>query len=144
MCFKEGVKADKEIKRDLEAVRDALWDIRKTLYQIEKTLDWAAQQPNDTLDKWGGAAIPDDLRPQKPEPREDWISGPEVCRMIGWKMCNAKMLMSAGITFRQAKKGANLSVYRPSVQSYIQRRAQKKESSRAVVTSEEFNNYKMK
>ena len=57
---------------------------------------------------------------------DEWIDSEEVKKVIGWKMCNAKMLMNAGITFRQAKKGASLSVYRPSVQSYIQRREIKK------------------
>lgn len=126
LSFEQGIKADKEVKRDLEAVRDTLWDIRTTLREIRKLLEWAAQQPNDTLDKWGAAVIADDILRDRPDPKEDWISGEEVKKMVGWKVCNARMLMNAGITFRQAKKGANLSVYRPSVQSYIQRRAEKK------------------
>lgn len=75
MCFNEGVKADKEVKRDLEAVRDTLWDIRTTLREIRKLLEWAAQNPNDTLDKWGAAVIADDLKPKaetKPAPEDQF------------------------------------------------------------------------
>ena len=77
-AFEQGVKADKEVKRDLEAVRDTLWDIRTTLREIRKLLEWAAQQPNDTLDKWGAAVIADDLKPQKPESERTYVYADEV------------------------------------------------------------------
>ena len=126
-------------QREKEAQRthDLLNDIFHELIQIRKLLEWAAQNPNDTLDKWGAAVIADDMKPKKPESErtyvyadevfsEDWTTGPEAAKMIGWKTCNVRMLKQAEISFIQAGKGRSLKVYLPDVANYIQKRHNKK------------------
>ena len=45
MCFEDGVKADKEVTRDLGKMRDALWEIRDALWLIKDILQDAAKEP---------------------------------------------------------------------------------------------------
>lgn len=45
MCFEDGVKADKEVTRDLGKMRDALWQIRDALWLIKGILADAAKEP---------------------------------------------------------------------------------------------------
>lgn len=45
MCFEDGVKADKEVTRDLGNMRDALWEIRDALWLIKGILADAAKEP---------------------------------------------------------------------------------------------------
>lgn len=45
MCFEDGVKADKEVTRDLGKMRDALWQIRDALWLIKGILEDAAKEP---------------------------------------------------------------------------------------------------
>lgn len=45
MCFEDGVKADKEVTRDLGMMRDALWEIRDVLWLIKGILADAAKEP---------------------------------------------------------------------------------------------------
>lgn len=45
MCFEDGVKADKEVTRDLGKMRDALWQIRDALWLIKGILQDAAKEP---------------------------------------------------------------------------------------------------
>jgi len=45
MCFEDGVKADKEVTRDLGKMRDALWEIRDALWLIKDILENAAKEP---------------------------------------------------------------------------------------------------
>lgn len=140
MCFKEGVKADKEIKRDLEAVRDALWEIRKTLYQIEKTLDWAAQQPNDTLDKYGAAVISDELKPKpttisafkwrlKEKPRA-YIMLKDFALKLGFKHSGglgAIWCEEHQIYYYQEQKGCPVYVDLAAANAYLWRKQHNKE-----------------
>ena len=62
--------------------------------------------------------------------KDDWVTGPEVAKMIGWKTCNVRMLRSAGISFIQAGKGRNLKIYLPDVSKYIQKRDNKKNKAK--------------
>lgn len=112
MCFENGVKADKEVTRDLGMMRDALWQIRDALWLIKDILADAAKEP------------------EKPKPAEqeqsDWVTGPEAAKLLGWVTCNARMLKGAGIAFRQDQKCAKLSVSRPHIENYVARRNIKK------------------
>jgi hypothetical protein len=45
MCFEDGVKAHKEVTRDLGKMRDALWQIRDALWLIKGILEDAAKEP---------------------------------------------------------------------------------------------------
>ena len=44
MCFEDGVKADKEVMRELGQMRGALWEIRNTLFGIKNILEDAAKE----------------------------------------------------------------------------------------------------
>lgn len=101
MCFEDGVKADKEVTRDLGMMRDALWKIRDTLWLIKGILADAAKEPEPVKeDKPLGDIFEDMNKTMKESTLFDTLPKRRSRESVRWEAAERNLISLDGLRMR--------------------------------------------